>query len=53
MNIPKNGSSFSHHDASLKEALAIMKGIGSNKKDTGISIHSLSKEIYQYTIAYA
>lgn len=53
MNIPKNGSSFPHNDTSLKQALAIMKGIGSHKKDTPVSIHSLSKEIYQYTITYA
>ena len=53
MNIAKNGTTLTSHDNSLRQAIAIMKGIGNSKKESGLSIHTLSKEIYQYTMAYA
>lgn len=46
MNIAKTPKDLSPNNTSLKEALAIMKGMANKKNENGITVHHLAKEIY-------
>lgn len=52
MNLSKNTSYLHENNQSLKEALNIMRGLGSKKNEGSLTLHRIAKEIYEFTLSY-